>query len=319
MSNSDKDDIAEEPQEKKKMGFLSRNAKRAMYSPTAQRHRATEDALLGDPEAAIEEYNEYLELWPKDAEVIAIKAHVTSLMDEDEEALDIYDESLEIDPKRAWTWFEKASLLEEMERYSEAVMCYHKALEHTKEGFRNEMKNRPDPPKAEILGALAHAYFHAGTDDDLRLADKYSEEALEIDGDELDALRTKVHLLEKQGKWEQVLDLCEDVLVKYEDHEGFLEDKAEAHLKLNEPDEVFDSLTKLLVQDYSNADTWFLFARYYAMIKKNKDAIDKLTVAIHLDPELQEKLNLKEYTEFEELDETDEYRRLMKIDIFDPC
>ena len=57
------------------------------------------DAVLGNFEEAIEGYDEYLELWPKDAEVIAIKAYVTSVMGENEEALDIYDESLKIDQK----------------------------------------------------------------------------------------------------------------------------------------------------------------------------------------------------------------------------
>ena len=42
MNKSDENKDEESFEGKKKMGFLSRNTKRAMYSPTAERHRATE-------------------------------------------------------------------------------------------------------------------------------------------------------------------------------------------------------------------------------------------------------------------------------------
>ena len=309
-SEENKDD------DQKKMGFLSRNAKRAMYSPTAQRHRATEDALLGDLESAIEQYDEYLELWPRDAEVIAIKAHVTSILGEDEEALDIYNESLESEPKRAWTWFEKAVLLEDMERYSEAVLCYQRALEHTKEGFRNEIKNRPDPPKEDILGPLSHAYFHAGSKDDLRLAEKYAKEAFEIEPEQYEALQTKAHLLIKHEKWEQALDVCKIILDDDDEDPHFLHVQADSHLALKNATEAYDSISRLLFVDKENADNWVLLARYYAMIGKNEKAIDKLTVAVHLDPELQEGTTVEK--EFSELAKTQEYVRLINLDTIDP-
>ncbi len=95
-----------------------------------------------------------MQVYGGDAEVLAMKARSFLLMGEEEEAIDTYTLALKKNPKKSWIWFEKAVVLETLARESEAVLCYQRALEHRKEGFLNEIKNRPDPTKEDILGPL---------------------------------------------------------------------------------------------------------------------------------------------------------------------
>ena len=304
--------------DQKKMGILEKFGKGVLFDQRHLRNRGNEEALLGNLEFAIEAYDEIFEIWgPKNAEIFAMKAHVTSMMGDDDEAIELYNKSLEVEPKRCWTWMEKGMLLEDLERFSEAVLCYHKALEHVREGFRSEIKARPDPPKVDILGALSHAYFHAGTKDDLRLAEKYMKEAFEIEPEHRDAQLTKAHLLIEEEKWKQVLEICEIILNDDED-EDFLQIQAEAHLVLKNSSEAFDSITRLLAIDESIADYWFLFARYYALVKKYEEVIDKLIVALHLGLELGEETSKDPL--FDYIKTMPEFERLLKLqdDIFMP-
>ena len=312
MSDSDenKDD------DQKKIGIKEKIWKRTLLNPRDVRHRATEDAALGDYEGAIEGYDEFLQVYGDDAEVLAMKARAFFLMGEEEEANDTYELALKKNPKKSWIWLEKGFVLEEMERWSEAVLCYQRALEHRKEGFLNEMKNRPDPIKEGILGPLSHAYFHAGSKDDLRLAEKYAKEALEIEPKQHEALLTKAHLLIKHEKWEQVLDVCKIILNDDEEDEDFLEFEAIAHLELKDTIGAYDSISRLLVIDDSDGDVWYYLACYYVLVGKHQEAIDKLTVAIHLKLELNDKM--ADEPLFDEIKSMPEFERLLKLEIYEP-
>ncbi len=95
MSDSDenKDD------DQKKMGITEKIWKRTLLSPRDVRHRATENAALGDFEGAIEGYDEYLQVYGGDAEVLAMKARSFLLMGEEEEAIDTYELALKKNSK----------------------------------------------------------------------------------------------------------------------------------------------------------------------------------------------------------------------------
>ena len=183
----------------------------------------------------------------------------------------------------------------------------------------SELHEKPSrSSKEEILGPISHAYFHAGSKDDLRLAEKYMNKALEIEPEQHEALQTKVHLLIEGKKWQEVLDVCEMALNNDDENEFFIAYQADAHIELKDPTEAYDSITRLLAIDSSDKDYWFLLARYYALIGKNEEAIDKLIVGIHLGLELKEETINDSL--FNEIRTMPGYERLLKLqdDIFMP-
>ena len=80
-----------------------------------------------------------------------------------------------------------------------------------------------------------------------------------------------------------MLDCTKIALDEDEDDFDFLHWEAMALLNLNELEEAYGSISRCIAAMPEEGSAWYNLACYYAMKDEKQNAIDKLTVAIHLD------------------------------------
>ena len=117
--------------------------------------------------------------------------------------------------------------------------------------------------------------------------------------------------------WKELLDISQFALNLDEDDSEFLNYIAIAHLNLDNLDEAYTNLKKALAIDELDDSSWYNLACYYALIGENENAIDKLTVAIHLDPSVQENMSHPLSSTawmFDGIKTTPEFQRLLEIE-----
>jgi tetratricopeptide (TPR) repeat protein len=114
--------------------------------PVAYKNRGTYLAKNGRNDKALQDFNKYLELNPKDPLIFSNRGNLFSMQAKYDDAIRDYTASLKLDSTSHEAWFNRGYTCFLMRRYSEAVHDYTVAM-----GLNSELKERALANRAMAL------------------------------------------------------------------------------------------------------------------------------------------------------------------------
>lgn len=189
---------------------------------------------LDDYSAAFPFYEEAGRREPDDFSLMVTTGDVLKNLKRLKDAMTYYERAIRINPNRFPVHSHMGDLMYEMGRNAEALKCYQKAHEIAPDDTSFEenraailrgmgMHEEAENPYMDAADEMAHVMYESGLFD---RSLKYSERALEQDGDNAELLNIKGWSLVELGKYDRAFEFYDGMLEKDQDNHEMLANKA---------------------------------------------------------------------------------------------
>ena len=282
---------------------------------------------------AIRKYDSVLQIYPKYIDALKYKGHCLKYQYKFDKAIACFDKILEIDSNNSSAWDNKGDCLYYQYKYDEAIDCYNKALKFDPENQFTlkskakvllsmseydeipEILSKIKPESAYYWRDLSDMYLQINDfDNALKCLENIDEE-----GWKESIYCHKSNIYERLGKYDFILDKCNEKLQINSNNPLALKSKAGCLKSLKKYDDILICYDKLIEIDSNDSSALKLKVGCLKSLKKYDEISDILS---KIKPENGDDLRYlsERYLEIKEFDESLKYlnKYIENFDFFNP-
>jgi len=210
-------------------------------------YEAAKQKVLGNYDAALQLFTEYLAKHPNDAATMYEMADIYSSQDKLEEALPLAEKAAKLDPANKWYKILLYQLYQSQSQFDKAAGVISSLLE-------------AEPGNLDYLQELAMNYLYAG---DYKNAVKIYDSIDEMIGvtEEVATQKERIYLL--TGKPDKAIEEIERLSATYPDETRYMEMLAELYMSAKMPEKALEIYQRILAMEPDNAFINISLSDYY--------------------------------------------------------
>lgn len=214
---------------------------------------------FGKLEKGLNSAEEALERRPQDLEALNLVGSISSILGKDEQAIDYLDRAIEINPEHTRAWISKITTLRKLDRVNEAKDCY-----------RRGTKKAPQLRDPEDWNDLAGISYERG---ELQETVDFLNFMQELEPDEFSYKFNKLGPLSKMKRYQDVIDLAEEIVKENPDFVPGRVVKGISLLALHRYQEALENFDMALKLEPSNLDVLDLKQKTLKIIENSKYSV----------------------------------------------